>query len=989
LACRYCNKKVFSAKNKTCGRNIAGINHDGVSGVKFKTSSMLRLFHINVRSLERKVEEIEVFLDSLTDSVHILCVSESWLCPGQEEAILINGFKLVACHSRPKKKGGGVCVYLRDDHRLKHKTHTWSQDVGALEVCMTEIIAPVKVIVITAYRPPDPTGVDDFLVHLECLLSQLSSRGNRAILCGDWNYNLLVDRAKLKMEETVRSAGFRVLDYGITRPSSGDLGSAIDFIISNWEEVICAGNIDPGLSDHCGQVLDIPCGVQEDCETKKFRSEKANMTRTKRFFGERSIQDFITDLSCTDWTPVYEASDTNRMYKVFLNTFRVVFEKHFPLKACRPKTEAVSKAWMTEKLRQDCKIKRDLNARVNAGAENERKNLGDMKRVLRTDLERAMKDHHAKLIEAAPNKQAMAWRIFRKLTKKSETEANTISLNIGKVVISEPQEVASALNVYYTSIAGTIIDYSRDTYEDCLSKVPTRESDEVLHFPPVSASDVRAVLDKFKPKTSAGWDDIPMHLLKKCAPWIAEPLAHVFNTSFRSGVFPDSMKYATVRPLFKKGDRTECKNYRPVSLLPSFSKVLEKLALISLQRFLEENTILSNQQYGFRKNRSTTSAIFKLLNTVGQAIERKNLVGAVMCDLTKAFDTMDHALLVEKIKKYGAADAAVDWIASYLSDRKQRVQLGHGAGLSEWSPIKQGVPQGSILGPALFNVYVNDLAGCLANGTVVQFADDTTIVVDAMNPQDLFSKIERTMEELENWFNPNKLSLNYSKTKILIFTASCGQKPQGDPMEIVDNARFLGVILDKHLKWKPHAAMLRKKLASAYFVIKSLSRKCHAKTVRLVYFAQFQSVLQYAVVFWGGSSCTDPIFKLQKKTIRVLARLGNRQSCRVAYKELRILTLIGLYIMSVALFAWDNQDLFQTRSSIHEHFTRGSEKMNLPGHRLKLMDQDLIHRGAVVINKLPSSVSSCDSRCAFKRALKDFLLENAFYTFDEFILHDH
>jgi Reverse transcriptase (RNA-dependent DNA polymerase) len=202
------------------------------------------------------------------------------------------------------------------------------------------------------------------------------------------------------------------------------------------------------------------------------------------------------------------------------------------------------------------------------------------------------------------------------------------------------------------------------------------------------------------------------------------------------------MKYAVVRPLFKKGDRADRKIYRPVSLLTSFSKVLEKLALMSLQRFLEGKEILCDQQHGFRKNRSTATAMPQLVNAVGQAMERKTMVAAILCDLSKAFDTMDHTLLVEKVIRFGADGVAADWVASYLANRKQRVQLENGVGMSEWAPINQGVQQGSILGPALFNIYVNDLASSLsAYGTKVQFSDDTTIVVEAENAYELGSKV--------------------------------------------------------------------------------------------------------------------------------------------------------------------------------------------------------------------------------------------------------
>jgi hypothetical protein len=281
---------------------------------------------------------------------------------------------------------------------------------------------------------------------------------------------------------------------------------------------------------------------------------------------------------------------------------------------------------------------------------------------------------------------------------------------------------------------------------------------------------------------------------------------------------------------------------------------------------------------------------------------------------------------------------------------------------------------------------VNDLAGCLANiGTVVQFADDTTIVVEASTLSELLVKMTSALEELDRWFKPNMLSMNHEKTLAMIFSSKCLQIPRDTSVEIVGHARFLGVVMDQQLKWDHHVNTLRKKLASSYYVIKSLSRKCHPETVRKIYFAQFQAVMQYAVVFWGSANCTDSIFKLQKKTIRVLSRLGCRESCRPAFKQLRILTLCGLHILAVALFVWDHRNLFQTRSSIHEHYTRGAEKFDKPKHRLQRSNQDLLLRGAIVFNKFSVTLKSCASRNEFKRSIKDFLISNVFYSFDEFV----
>lgn len=957
------------------------MNHEVPVGLLRHEDSVMNILHLNIRSLENKVEEFELFVDTLSARIDVLCLTETWFRQGQECATIINGFMLAANYSRSSKRGGGVSVFVRESEFIKYKTRAEESVEGVFEVCVLDVLAPATSTIVTVYRAPDPSNLNDFFCRMDELLERLSSGGRRVIVCGDWNVNILDKKQETRVNEMAGPLGFDILDYSVTRLTATSK-TALDFVIANCKEIVFKENIDPGLSDHSAQIFAIPFN------SNKLEGQSKLVSKHLRRFN--NTESFIEDLKKTSWESVYEEGDTNTKFGSFLNIFLRIFELHFPKKTnhTEKSTTGIYKGWISEEIKADCRKKRELYLHIKAGApSNCLVEYNNVKRALRLRISKAKKEYHAKIIQKSTNKQAATWKIVRSLSRSSTIKkAEQITLKVGDNLITDPEKVATTFNTFYATIAESVVDYTHDTTDDCLKKLKAMTSGAItdFNFSHVHPHEVFKVIQLLKPSLSSGWDDVPMTVLKACSKWIATPLAHIFNSSFETGVFPDRMKYATLRPIHKKGDKNVASNYRPVSVLIGFSKVHEKLALVRFQNHLDWNNILCEQQHGFRKGRSPMTAIFQLVNGVGQALDEKRKVGTIFCDLSKAFDTLDHSLLLKKLAFYGVNDVSFDWFMSYLTNRKQRVQLSDAA-VSKWETVKHGVPQGSILGPVLFILYVNDLARTLADqGIVVQFADDTSVVIEASNTQELEIKMRKALKELGGWFTPNKMALNLGKTVSVGFSARGSQVLPGVPVEVADHSKFLGLTVDSQLKWHLHVANISKKLASTCFALRSLGRQCNIETLRTVYFAQFQSLVQYGVVFWGGTSASLPVCILQKRAIRYMLSLRRADSCRKAFKDLRILTISGLYILSIAMFVFDNIDLFKQRNQVHGHFTRGEAKLHIKRHRLAVMDHDLLSQGSKVINKLPSEIVGMSNRSIFKQSLKSFLIDKVLYTTEEF-----
>lgn len=318
----------------------------------------------------------------------------------------------------------------------------------------------------------------------------------------------------------------------------------------------------------------------------------------------------------------------------------------------------------------------------------------------------------------------------------------------------------------------------------------------------VEGKEIIEIVSKYMNKTSKDCDDIDMSLVKKVIDGIVEPLTYIYNLSFKTGVFPEKMKLAKVIPLYKAGDSHVFNNYRPISLLSQFSKILEKLFVERLDNFIDKNNLLMDSQYGFRSGRSTSMALIELVDRLTNCIENKKYAVGIFIDLKKAFDTVDHEIMLKKMERYGIRGVGYNWIKNYMENRSQFVQMGNHRSVS--LSITCGVPQGSVLGPKLFILYLNDIFKVSNVLKFTVFADDTNVFCCGDNLQQMMEMVTIEMNKLKLWFDSNKLSLNLNKTKFMVFgnrniNTDVSLITDNQIIERVYECKFLGVVLDHKL----------------------------------------------------------------------------------------------------------------------------------------------------------------------------------------------
>ena len=461
---------------------------------------------------------------------------------------------------------------------------------------------------------------------------------------------------------------------------------------------------------------------------------------------------------------------------------------------------------------------------------------------LKNELTSSLKNneilYYSNQLEIHKNYISKSWKILKQIIGKDSCKSSTNQeFCIGNTSITDSTAIANGFNNFFVSLGQKL---AKDITSDVNPMSHINSIEHSIVITDISYTEVTQVISTLK-NSSAGWDELPTFVAKKCISGYIEPLTYLINTSFTEGVFPKELKLARVVPILKIGDKTELTNYRPISVLSFFSKVFEKIMYTHLLDFIEQNKIIYKHQYGFRQKHSTQHAIITLVDRITNSLDKGDIVISIFLDLKKAFDTVDHPTLLNKLYAYGIRGNAFNWVKSYLSERSQYVV--YDSKQSKTQTVQCGVPQGSILGPLLFIIYMNDICNASELLFSILYADDTSVQISGNDITYLVSSMNAELELLSRWFKANKLSLNAQKTFYLVFhwarikDHELSIQIDGSTLNRSRNIKYLGVIIDHKLNWCEHIAHVKNKVSKGIGILYKARQFLDKKSLHNLYYS--------------------------------------------------------------------------------------------------------------------------------------------------------
>ena len=966
----------------------------------------LNLLHLNVRGLISKQSKLVKLLQSCIGkhTIHVATINETWLTKDNEHCLNIPDYHAVK-RNRLGKRGGGVCILIHKSLKYKEIDTINTLNFKHIEhICVEIKLQGKNMSVSSLYRPPNTSALE-FNTEYEKYINKLKLTKLDTVIGLDHNLDLLKMEKHKPTQEFFNMNINNQLFPTITKPTriTSTTATLLDNLMVNLplNQNYFSGILVEDMSDH------LPCLLV--LKGRRFE-QREPITFTYREMKEDNIQKIKEELREISWECIMHTDDVNESFDVFHHQLQECISRNTTEKRITiPYKQILKEPWMTLGIKKATRKKLHLykqTLKINSTKQDRQKYI-EYRNTLQKTIRKAKINYYNKQCLESKTNVKRLWSLINEIIGKRGSKSTTIeAIKVDNTLRYNPKTITNELGKYFSSVGRVYanqIPPGKTPIDDYISKIP--QNPKSMYFVPITKPEIEKLIRKLEPKKSSGHDGISNKLIQDLCDVISYPLTLIFNQSLQTGIFPSSMKWADITPLYKSKCKYEKTNYRPISLLLTLSKLLEKAVYSRTYNFLEQNQTLYNSQYGFRSQHSCQDAISELVGKIIKNMEEQKYTMAVFIDLSKAFDTLEHKVLFAKLYRYGIRGLTLDWFISYLSNRKLRVKcMSEMTGRIEYSDyydVDYGTPQGSCLGPLLFLIFSNDLHRTLECSSSILFADDTNIYDQNKNLDFLKWNLEQELTKVVDWFNANKLTLNVDKTQCLLFRPNQikqqGKTGKAITMKLDNNelipdtyVKFLGIWLDHQLNWNHQFQTIIHKIQKNRVLLQVSQKYLPPSTKVMVYYAHIYSHLSYCIRIWGNMiskaqikqlqteqnkcaklikpySLTNEIFK--EYGLAKIEQIIQIENCKLGYNIDKKLVPTALY----KVITEDSKG--KTLIKTHTYGTRNKAMPNIPRVGTNKYKTSFLNKGIKEFCGLPQELKNIENWPKFKSKLKYHLIQ--------------